>query len=217
MENLDNMDSSTGLPYQYAVVGRALNGDQYSGDAALVQATADGMLVAVVDGLGHGAEAAVAASAAIGVFREFADQPLPVMLQRCHESLQSTRGVAVALASFHATQSTMTWAGVGNVEAILIAATPKAPRAKLCLTNQSGVVGYRLPSVRTHIAPISHGDMLILATDGIDERFISEDMPYGDADSTARTILERYGKRTDDALVLVLRWLGDHVSGLPGR
>lgn len=195
-------------PYEYAVAGRALSGERHSGDAALVQATTDGALVAVVDGLGHGDEAAAAAGTAIQVLRKHADEPLPALLRRCHEHLQLTRGAAVVLAALDSARATLTWTGVGNVEAVLIASAQGPPRSKLCLTNRGGVVGYRLPVLETRIVPIFPGDLLILATDGIDERFISDEMPPGRPDLLAHAILDRHGKGTDDALVLVLRWLG---------
>lgn len=196
------------LPYEYAVAGRALGGERQSGDAALVQATADGVLVAVVDGLGHGDEAAAAAQAAVAALQEYAGEPLPSLLQRCHVRLQATRGVALAVAVLDTVRATLTWAGVGNVEAVLIASAPGPARDKQCLTNRCGVVGYRLPAVEGRVVPIFPGDLLILATDGIDECFVSAEMPCGPPARLARAILDGHAKATDDALVLVLRWLG---------
>lgn len=202
----------TAPAYEYAVAGRALGGERLSGDASLVQATACGVLVAVIDGLGHGDEAATAAEAALTVLREHADEPLQALLQRCHERLQPTRGAALVLAVLDTARGTLTWAGVGNVEAVLIASAQGPARAKLYLTNRGGVVGYRLPLVEARVVPIFPGDLLILATDGVDERFVSEAMPPGSPDCLARTILDRHGKATDDALVLVLRWFGDPLG-----
>lgn len=202
--------------YEYAVAGRAIGGERQSGDASLVHATDNGVLIAVVDGLGHGDEAAAASAATLAVLREHAGEPLAALLGRCHERLQATRGVAVVLAVLDTARATLTWAGVGNVEAVLIPASPRAAGGKLWLTNRSGVVGYRLPAVEARVAPISPGDLLILATDGIDERFASDEMPAGSPSSLARAILDRYGKATDDALVLVLRWRGA-VAATPLR
>ncbi|WP_265949824.1 SpoIIE family protein phosphatase [Dechloromonas sp. A34] len=201
-----------GPPYEYAVAGRAIGGERQSGDAALVQATTDGVLIAVVDGLGHGDEAAMAAQTAVAVLREHAGEPLASLLQRCHLHLQPTRGAAMAVAMVDTAKATLTWAGVGNVEAVLVA-SPRSPvRGKQCLTNRCGVVGYRLPAVEGREVPIYPGDLLILATDGIDECFVSAEMPRGPPDHLARSILDCHGKATDDALVLVLRWLGAEAS-----
>lgn len=202
------MRTATGA-YEYAVASRALRGERQSGDASLVHATAAGALVAVVDGLGHGDEAAAAAGAAISTLRRHAGEPVTALLQRCHLALQPTRGAAVALAALDTSRQTMTWSGVGNVEAVLIAAGHGPPRAKLYLTNRGGVVGYHLPVLQASLTPIYPGDLLILATDGIDERFVADDdIPPGPPELVAHAILDRHGRAKDDALVLVLRWRG---------
>lgn len=208
MENVVIRAAPLVVAYEYAVASRALAGERQSGDAALVYANADGVLVAVVDGLGHGDEAAMAADVAIRTLREHAGQPLATLFQRCHETLQPTRGAAIALAILESTSATLTWGGVGNVEGILIAAGHGAVRHKLYLTNRCGVVGYRLPTVLASVVQIGPGDQLIFATDGIDDCFTLGEIPRGAPDRVAQAILERHGKTTDDALVLVLRWFG---------
>lgn len=208
MENLDLMPLATGVGYEYAVAGRPLGGERQSGDAALVVPTAGGVLLAVVDGLGHGDEAAAAAGAAIAVLREHAGEPLVRLLQHCHERLQPTRGVVLTVAALDAAKATLSWVGVGNVEAVLIGSASGTPGNKMWLTNRNGVVGFRLPALEVRTVPVAVGDLLILATDGIDESFVSDDIGAGHADDLAHDILERHGKATDDALVLVLRWLG---------
>ncbi|MDR3411689.1 MAG: SpoIIE family protein phosphatase [Formivibrio sp.] len=197
--------------YEYAVASRALTGERQSGDASLVQATNNGVLIAVVDGLGHGNEAAEAAATTINILREYANEPIISLFQRCHENLQKTRGAVMALAALESTQSMLTWAGIGNIEAILIASRQDPLRKDRYLTNRNGVVGYRLPAIETKSMIISPGDLLVFATDGIHERFLSEEFSRGAPDQLARLILERHGKTTDDALVLVLRWLGCSV------
>jgi serine phosphatase RsbU (regulator of sigma subunit) len=193
---------------EYAVASRAMAGERQSGDAALVCARGEGILVAVVDGLGHGEEAAAAAEVAIRTLREQTGQPVDLLFQRCHENLQTTRGAAIALATLETASATVTWSGVGNVEGILVGPTQRGGHRKQSLTNRGGVVGYRLPAVQASVFQISPGDLLIFATDGIDERFTSGEIPRGPPDRVARAILERHGKATDDALVLVLRWRG---------
>lgn len=194
--------------YEYAVAGRPLRGERQSGDAALVQAVDGGVLVAVVDGLGHGDEAAAAAKAAIAVLREHAGEPLAALVQRCHGRLRLTRGVAMVLAAVDSATGQLHWIGIGNVEAVLFAARQDPSRDKLWLTNRCGVVGYRLPAVNTRSAPIHPGDLLVVATDGIDEGFACDAGCDGTPGDLARAILERHGKASDDALVLVLRWAG---------
>jgi len=98
--------------------GRALAGQSCSGDRGVVLPFTAGALVAVIDGLGHGAEADAAAEAAERVLAETPGAELTELVRRCHEALRRTRGVVMSLASFQ--QGRMTWLGVGNVEGVLV-------------------------------------------------------------------------------------------------
>ena len=73
---------------------------------------------------------------------------------------------------------------------------------------RSGVVGRRLPSLELSRLTVVRGDTLILATDGIDQRFAGDPGIATAAPPTAERILADHGKETDDALVLVVRYLG---------
>src|SRR5215510_4452963 len=100
----------------------AVEGETVSGDMYLVRPFPNGVLIAAVDGLGHGPEAAASAQAAISVLEANANQPIVSLVRSCHEALKTMRGVVMSLASFDKTKNTMTWLGVGNVEGQLIRA-----------------------------------------------------------------------------------------------
>jgi serine/threonine protein phosphatase PrpC len=175
-----------------------------SGDQYLVSRTADGgVLVAVVDGLGHGPEAASAAKTAIAAIEAGPERELGARFLRCHERLRDTRGVVLSLALF-ATGS-LTWLGVGNVDGVLLRRSASAPEQLLV---RSGVVGRHLPSLELTRLPLARGDTLILATDGIQSRFAEEPGITFAPPPRAERILAEHGKDTDDALVLVVRYLG---------
>ena len=201
----------------WGVATRALAGETESGDLHLVKRVGRGTLVAAVDGLGHGAEAAAAARAAVAALERYAEQSLPPLVRRCHEALAGSRGVVMSLAYLGGVQPSLTWLGVGNVEGVVLyAARPARPArpARSSLVTRGGIVGgAALPELRTDVVPVAPGDLLIFATDGIRGGF-AEGLP---SDATpqqlADQILARYGKGTDDALVLVARYAG----GGPGR
>jgi serine phosphatase RsbU (regulator of sigma subunit) len=193
---------------EWGVASLALPGQAVSGDLHLVQPFAEGVLVAAVDGLGHGAEAAHAAEVAVAILQAYAHEPVLPLLQRCHEALRATRGAVLTVASFHAPSWTITWGGVGTIEAVLLRADGKARPAREEVLLQGGVVGLQLPPLRGVALPVAPGDTLLLATDGIKSGFADglrlEDSPQQLADH----ILARYVKGRDDALVLVARYLG---------
>jgi hypothetical protein len=130
------------------------------------------------------------------------------LMLRCHEELRRTRGVVLSVAAFDTTDDSMTWLGVGNVEGMLVRHDDSVQPRRHALLLRSGVVGYRLPPLRSETLRVFPDDRLILATDGISSDFCSE-QPFGRTpQELAQYILERHGKVTDDALVLVVRYLG---------
>ena len=80
--------------------------------------------------------------------------------------------------------------------------------AEVPLLLRAGVVGFQLPSLDVEILPVSAGDTLIFATDGIQSDFARGLARSFPPQKAAEKILARYGKATDDALVLVARYLG---------
>ena len=183
-------------------------GQAQSGDRHMVTSFIDGVLVAVVDGLGHGDEAAAAAKTAVTILESHAGEPLLSLLRRCHETLRFTRGVVMSLACFSAPEGSMTWLGVGNVEGVLLRANPKATRPVESLLLVGGVVGSHLPLLHASATSVARDDTLILATDGIEGSF-TEDLTLSDPpQKIAETIIAMHWKKTDDALVLVARCVG---------
>jgi hypothetical protein len=193
-----------------------LTGQSVSGDVHLVTPFPGGVLVAVVDGLGHGKDAVTAANLAIATLSKHAQESPVLLLQHCHEQLKGTRGVVMSLASFRAHDDLMTWVGVGDVEGVLLRGDAGANPARESLPLRGGVVGYQLPPVRATVLPVRRGDLLIFATDGVRSSFTQEPLlrnplirlTQDGPRQLAEQVLARYGKATDDALVLVARYQG---------
>jgi phosphoserine phosphatase RsbX len=188
-----------------------LEGQEKSGDRYFVKPFANSVLVAVLDGLGHGDEAAAAAQVAVDTLETNSQNSIIWLFQRCHEALRKTRGVVMSMALLNGLDGTLTWAGVGNVEGVLVRAKPTTKPRREPLLLRAGVVGGQLPEPHASILPIMAGDTLILVTDGIrsgfDERVTLRDLPK----ETATHILSEHAKGGDDALVLVARYLGRDV------
>jgi hypothetical protein len=193
-------------PLTWAVDSLLLPGHSCSGDQHLVRETADGTLVAVVDGLGHGEEAAAAALTAISVLERYAGDDLVSLVRYCHEHLRLTRGAVMSLAHFNDHDKTLSWIGVGNVGGILLGSNGTAHHRTLLL--RAGVVGQQLPTLQLCTAPVSFGDMLILTTDGIQKSFTDVLAPDAPPKILAERILNLHSSGEDEALVLVARYNG---------
>jgi negative regulator of sigma-B (phosphoserine phosphatase) len=197
---------------EWAVARRALPGEIESGDLHVVESFPGGSLLAAVDGLGHGSEAAVAARAAVEVLRHNAQESVLSLVRRCHRALQETRGAAMSLASFNSADSSLAWLAIGNVEGTLVRADPGTVPNRESLLLRGGVVGYRLPALHASLLSVGPGDLLVLATDGVDSGFTATEMNATEPlQALADRVLAQWGKETDDALVLVGRFPGEEV------
>ena len=192
----------------WGVATLTLAGERESGDLHLVKPIGAGVLVSVVDGLGHGVDAAAAARAAVAALNRHAQESVLLLLQRCHQALAGTRGVVVSVALFDRTDGSMTWLGVGNVEGVLLYADGGGRRGRERLVTRGGIVGSELPPLRAEVLAVAPGDTLILATDGVHSGFADDLTVDAPPQQLADQILERCGKSTDDALVLVARYVG---------
>jgi hypothetical protein len=200
------MGPVTDIPWiEYAVAGAPLVAGTASGDLCRVCPYGGGVLVAVIDGLGHGPEAAEAARVAADALEEHPEDPPSLLLERCHLASKSTRGVAMTLASMRAYGS-LTWIGVGNVEAVLVPSDPAQPRESPML--RGGIVGLRLPPLRERTVTIAPGDTIVFATDGLRSGFADHVDEKATPAAIAESVFSRYRKTSDDALVVVARWLG---------
>ncbi len=193
---------------EWGVAARALKGQPQSGDLHLVKLYPGGALVAVVDALGHGGEAAHVARTAISILERQAGEPVVSLLQLCDRALRLTRGAVVSLADVDERAGTMTWVGVGNVEGVFLRADPNARPARESLLLRGGVVGYRLPSLMSSVRRAAPGDVLVVATDGIRTDFAQFVVLGAPVQAMADRLLEQCAKGTDDALVLVARYRG---------
>src|SRR5436309_14565274 len=97
----------SGEPVNWAVAEAPFPSERESGDGYVVQPTADGVLIAAVDGTGHGAEAAAAAKIATRVLRTFAADSLISLVLRCHEEVRGSRGVVMTLAFLNVRDQTL--------------------------------------------------------------------------------------------------------------
>jgi negative regulator of sigma-B (phosphoserine phosphatase) len=199
---------SSPLPIVWGVSSRAFGAAVETGDLHVVVPGAQTVLVAAIDGLGHGHEAALAARAAASILVQYGHEPLIELMQRCHEGLRRTRGVVLSMASFDLRASTMAWLGVGNVEGVLFRADGSVGRQKDSLILRGGVVGYQIPPLRPAEHQLGVGDLLVFATDGVRTGFSASAPVALDVQEIADAILARHGKTTDDAMVVVVRYLG---------
>lgn len=203
------MMNTASQPLEWGAAMLAQGGQTECGDQYWFHPLPTGLVLAVVDGLGHGPKAAEAAGAAVKSLRAQADDDLVSLMQSCHQALMGTRGAVITLAALDVTRAALTWLSVGNVAGMLIHANHNSHMpAREHLLLRGGVVGYRMPKLRLFNEPLLPGDTLILTTDGVRSTY-ADDLPlHLPPQAMADTILDRYNRKTDDATVVVVRYKG---------
>lgn len=207
MEEIDKTKTEEAVRplLEIGVATFTLPGQTESGDLHVVAPFTGGIVVAVVDGIGHGAEAAKVARIAQEVVKNYPEEALTLLIKRCHEHLRGTRGVVMSIAAFNYAEKVMTWAGVGNVQGSLLSMDAlSSPRTLLV---SMGTLGQQLGAVYPTTVPLKPGDTLIFSTDGVREDFSRRLNLKQSPQQLATEILTRSGRQTDDALVLAGRFV----------
>ena len=195
---------------EFGVANFALPGEGTSGDCHVLRCRPGGLLVAAIDGIGHGEEAAGAAKTAASILSNGADEPIISLVEECHRALRSTRGVVLSVASIDLTHGMMTWLGVGNVVGALARVVPRGSNFPEMLLLRGGVVGKQLPALQAQVLPVSEGDTLFFSTDGVKGHYVETVSARENPQRAAHRILQKFHTANDDALVLAVRLTGIH-------
>jgi len=197
-------------PIEWATAGRPLRGEQISGDHPIaIHINDEAALFGVLDGLGHGPAAATAARRAADALSRSPNERLEVLIQLCHRALAGTRGAAITLARVDFRTDTLTWTGVGNVSANLVARDAIGTHIRSSARLSAGIVGYRIPEIKpAQVVSIRAGDLIVIASDGIAEDHLEHIDFAATATGIAERILGKHAKENDDALVLAARHRG---------
>lgn len=182
-----------------AAATRLFPGEVVSGDAWTVEQSNDRYRLTVIDGLGHGPEAAEAAAAAKRTLEALPDLEPAGALMACHHAMGQTRGAALLTLQIDLAENCLTYAGVGNVEGRLC-----LPDRDQRLVSYRGIVGKMVNKVRAFTLELRDGWVLIVHSDGISSRFDTPPLDDGNWQGLADRILEGWARSTDDATVVVV-------------
>lgn len=188
--------------FEAAWHARTCAGHTLGGDAAVVLERDEGAFLGIVDGLGHGAEAHAVAREAVAAFRAAACADVSSVIQRIHRALRRGLGAAAGACWYDGATGDARWAAVGNVVLKAFGAV------EVRIQGQEGLLGHLIPTLHEHTVHLAHGDVLLLATDGVRDRLSAQEYPglFGDSAAyVARRIVERFGRDYDDATCVALR------------
>jgi hypothetical protein len=178
-------------------------GEEVAGDGWLLEPSGDYRTVLVVDGLGHGPNAARAARAATNAFAAHPAATPAALMQICHGALAATRGAAGAAARVAAAKKQGSFAGVGN-----IACRVEWTDQRRQLVSHSGTLGHVMRRVQEFEFGFPAGALLILHSDGLSTHWASTDYPglaSKHAGLIAAVLYRDHDRGRDDVTVVVLK------------
>jgi negative regulator of sigma-B (phosphoserine phosphatase) len=170
-------------------------GETENGDRAITLERDGRVFVAIVDGLGHGPQAAIAAyAAAAAVERVNLGDGLGALIMAVHGALHGTRGAAMT--GVLVADDGIEFCGVGNV------ALRTTGAIKHSFVPTLGVLGRNFRAPRVARSPRT-GGRIILCSDGLSSRFDPDIVRNLEPAEACRLLMARYGRETDDSTVLV--------------
>ena len=187
-------------------------GETVCGDAYTCRREGDCLVIVVADGLGHGADAGAAASAAMAAFRDTAGASPVEIIGVLHKALHSTRGAAVAVARIDPGARTVRFAGVGNIGGVIV-----SPAGRHNLVSHSGIVGEAVRKIQefTYAWP-EPPCLLVLHSDGVSARWDLDPYPgvlSRDPALVAGLLFRDHARGKDDTAVVVAQERRDARAG----
>ncbi len=175
-----------------------------NGDAYIIDKQDDSVLIALIDGIGHGQKAWSAAQTAIYTINQHKSAPLSTIIRQIHQNSLGTRGSVAALMSFDLSTKTVTHAGIGNIRCQHFQSSDLTS-----YISQRGTLGVRIPpNIITTTNTYDDDSVFILNSDGLSPHWSWLNHPHMhhlSADRIAQNILRTYNQYRDDASILVIK------------
>jgi len=186
-----------------AGVGIAARGEQVCGDAWRTWSDVHGFTIVMADGLGHGPEAARAATRAVQVMATAAGLPGVEAMRQAHSALHPTRGAAAAIATVDVAAGLLRFVGVGNISLVL-----SEPGSSRQCVSMGGTLGHEARVFREFSYPWRSQAVAIMHSDGLTSHWSLDDYPglRSCAPSVIAAVLYRdFTRGRDDCTVVVAK------------
>jgi anti-sigma regulatory factor (Ser/Thr protein kinase) len=185
------------------VVSVPIKGETVSGDDWSLHAVRGRYVLLVVDGLGHGPDAAEAAAAAKGVVeRNLARTPAEQM-HAAHAALRATRGAAAAIIELKPSSQVGSFCGIGNIGCFV-----RADGKTRSLASHNGILGHQMRNVQEFSFPFPPRALLYAYSDGMTSRW--DPASYAGLETrhpalVAATLYRDHNRGRDDTTIAVVR------------
>lgn len=191
--------NSTGL-INFSVMSRPIIGEKCCGDAYFLKHYDNAYFVALLDGLGHGEKACIAAQTAVGFIRDNYRKNMQFIFEGVHRVCKATRGVAMSAFRIDLDNKIFYYAGIGNI----VTRVFHSP-SRISPANFNGTLGLVFEKVRV-FEYSWQGGTVVAYTDGISSKWKLDDFPELRNKPPAKIasfLLKRLGRDADDATIIV--------------
>ena len=195
--------SSKPTKFEIGFVSEPIAGEDVCGDGWAARPSADGFRLMVVDGLGHGVLAADAAREAERIFERSQHDSLTMVLQDTNLALRKTRGAAFGLAQINLERGLLSFVGVGNISASVV-----APGVSRSLASHNGILGQNMERVQEFTIPWNENSVLVMHSDGLASRWDLDRYPgiWSKHPAVVAALLHRdFARGRDDVTVVVAK------------
>jgi anti-sigma regulatory factor (Ser/Thr protein kinase) len=189
--------------FEVGVVRASKHGEPECGDDWGIVWDDDRAVLTVADGLGHGPAAAEASRRAVEIAAEHSSSPAGTIVAQLHAGLRSTRGAALAVAELNVAESSLRFAGLGNISASVVSA-----QVSKSLVSHNGIAGHEMRKIQEFSYDWPGDALLIMHSDGLSSRWDLSKYPglaLRDPSVVAGVLYRDYSRVRDDALVVVVR------------
>ncbi len=197
-------DRAQRSPLQLGAVCIPISGERECGDQWQVQVAGERTRIALVDGLGHGPDAAQAALAAIRVIEQTGQSAPAMVLERTHQAIAASRGAAMAVCDIEpAGAKPVIFCGTGNIAGVVI-----GREGQRSMISLYGIVGHQQRKTQEFSYPWSADSLLVMHSDGLQTRWSLD--PYPGLRSRhpgviAAILMRDFSRNRDDLCIVVAK------------
>lgn len=177
-------------------------GELVSGDKWCIVESDGTINCLLIDGLGHGIEAADAANLAVKRFKENIPKAPAIVMEAIHKSLRGTRGAVGAVAQINSADGKVHFCGLGNISALVVNETSRKH-----LTSFNGTLGYEARRFQEYDHPWGGNSILLMHSDGLSSKTFEDiyTIQRQSAPIVAAWLYQKYSKGNDDSTMLVCK------------
>lgn len=187
---------------RFGVSQHSLHDDPACGDIWSLAVQGGRVSALIIDGLGHGEDAEVAARAGEAAFQQRPFDSPERQFEDMHHAMKGTRGGAAAAVHFDALSGGLRFVGIGNIGATLI--SEEKTRG---LASHPGIVGLQFRKAQAFDHSHAIGHLLVMFSDGLQSRWNLRDYPgliHRHPAVIAAVLHRDYCRGRDDVTVLVI-------------